>query len=725
MSQSPTLTEEMTRAGVILGTAAYMSPEQARGKVVDKRADIWAFGAVLYELLTAKKAFSGEEVPDVLASIMKTEPDWSVIPSDRDPRIQNLLGRCLRKDRKNRLQAIGDARVEIQDILADPHDESAAAAPAPATRRLAIGMAVAVALVVGVVASVVVWILKPDPARSSVRFVANPTSLQPYIFSTDAVVAITPDGSRIVYQGTLNDQSHLFVRRLDELEAMPLAASSRSATPFISPDGNWVGYAHDGTWKKVSIQGGPSVTMGDTFGGPRGASWGSDDTIIFASDNPNSGLWRIPAGGGEPEELTKPDPAQGDHFWPEILPGGEAVLFTLYGGASEISHIMVLSLVTRQTQVLIPGGSNPHYSPTGHIVYGVDGTLRAVRFDLDRLEVTSDPVPVLDGVVTKTSGAAVFSVSLDGTLVYGSGRTGAQNTIVWVDRQGQEELLFDEGGQNIDVRISPDSTKVAVDMLAMGDLFRNIWIYEIDGGRRTRLTTEGGAHSVWTPDGTRVAFNHDVSSSSSGLSWIPADGSGEAERLFEGSSHQERPDAWSPDGRLLAFSDDRQSASGRDIWILPRDGEPSPFLATPYTEDGPMFSPDGRWLAYVSDESGQREVYVQPYPGPGPRHPISAGGGRAPTWSGKGDELFYRSGDSTQMMVVPVETEPEFQAGTPQVLFEGQYRSDQGDAHYDVTPDGQRFLMIKESSGDSGESPPELIVVLNWFEELKRLVPAN
>ena len=444
LSQSPTLSRDATRAGVILGTAAYMSPEQAKGKTVDKRSDIFSFGIVLYEMLTGKKAFAGEDVSDVLAAIIKSEPDWSVLPKDLDSRLDALLRRCLRKYRKLRRHDIGDVHVEIDEIIAAP-----AAAPKPDSERRLIGTAVAAAVLLSGMVAVAVWSLKPEPARPLARFAATPPSATPLdLRFAETDVAITPDGTRIVYSVNLNGQRQFVVRAMDQLEAIPFAGLGNAPRgPFISPDGNWVAY-FDGTsaLRKVSILGGPPMTVCEVIGGSRGGSWGPDDTIIFATAESGSGLWRVPAGGGEPEELTTPDPEQGDHQWPEILPGGEAVLFTVIGGAVENAQIAVLSLVTGEIEVLIPGGSNPRYAPTGHIVYGVGGTLRAVGFDVERLEVTSDPIPVLDDVITKASGAAEFGISRDGSLVYigGDPQTEQNRTLVWVDREGREEALAAE-----------------------------------------------------------------------------------------------------------------------------------------------------------------------------------------------------------------------------------------------------------------------------------------
>ena len=489
LSQSPTLSRDATRAGVILGTAAYMSPEQAKGKTVDKRTDIFSFGIVLFEMLTGKRAFSGEDVSDVLAAIIRSEPDWAAVPSDLDARTQNLLRRCLTKDRRNRLRDIGDARFEIQEIIAEP-----GAAPKPASGRLSLGTAVAAALLLSGIVGVAVWILKqqPEPLKPIARFVATPPSGPPIDFLTatqNVDLAITPDGTRIVYPVNVNGQFHLAVRALDDLEVMTLTSPGSAAQgTLISPDGNWVGYVDGPALRKVSIHGGPPVTICELPGAAasRGASWGPDDTIIFATATTRR-LWRVPADGGEPEELTTPAPGEGAHLWPEILPGGEAVLFTIMLGPVENAQIALLSLATGEFKILIRGGSNPRYAPTGHIVYGVGGTLRAVGFDVERLEVTSDPIPVLEGVVTKASGAADFGISGDGSLVYitGDPQLEQSRTLVWVDRDGREEALAAEPRAYTYPRISPDGSQVALDVR---DEERDIWIWDFTRETLRRLT---------------------------------------------------------------------------------------------------------------------------------------------------------------------------------------------------------------------------------------------
>jgi serine/threonine-protein kinase len=725
LSASPTLSRDATRAGVILGTAAYMSPEQAKGKAVDKRTDIFSFGIVLYEMLTGKRAFAGEDVSDVLASIIKMEPDWKAVPSDLDPRIQNLLHRCLRKDRKNRLQAIGDVRVEIQEILATAASEQQAlAVPAlsRARERGAWGLAI---LVATLLASVAVWSLKPEAPRPLVRVVATPPSAEPLDYAlSDVDVAITPDGTRIVYVVVLDGQRHLVVRALDRLETTPLSGPGNAPRgPFIAPDGNWVGYFDGPALQKVSILGGPPVTICDLRGGaPRGASWGLDDTIIFATAG-TSGLWRVPAGGGEPEQLTTPD-QQGNHWWPEILPGGEAVLFTIIGGPVENAQVAVLSLVTGEIEVLVPGGSNPRYAPTGHIVYGVGGTLRAAGFDLERLDVTSDPIPVLEGVITKGSGAADFGISLDGSLVYiaGDPQGGQKRTLAWVDRDGREEALAAEPRAYTYPRISPDGSRLALDVR---DQENDIWIWDFARETLSRLTfgSSNDQYPIWTPDGRRVAFGS-VRDGYMNLFWKAADGTGTTERLTE-SENRQYPHAFSLDGKQLVFREDYPER-GFDLGVHSLDGEPSSewLLATEFNERNAEISPDGRWLAYESDASGQYEIYVRPFPNVDEgRWQISRGGGFRPLWAPDGRELFYLT-STRHLMAVSVRTDPSIAFGTPEVVFEGSYYAPSGPPGrtYDVSPDGHRFLMIKEGSASDETPPAELILVQNWLDELKRLV---
>ena len=705
-SESPTLTAAATQMGVILGTAAYMSPEQARGSGADRRADIWAFGVVLYEMVTGRRLFEGATVSDTLASVLKTEPDWSALSSDTPPAMKRLLRRCLEKDRKERLQHVGDARVEIREALTAPSADTVTAGPvAPPSWRRALPLGIAALIVVGVVTGLVVRLLvAPDPQSVS-RFAIGLSGDQYDRFSPS--VALSPDGRTLVYVALSDGVQQLYERPMDQLDAVPIRGTEGASSPFFSPDGEWVGFFAGGALKTVSLAGGPPVLLcGAPAGG--GGSWTGDDTIVFGSRG--SGLSRVPAAGGSPEPLTMLGPDDGGHRWPHVLPGGRAVLFSIASNSTATPRLAVQDLESGERRILGDGVS-PRFSPTGHLVFMRDDTLWAVRFDTHRLDVVGEPVPLLEDVQLRVRGAAEFTFADDGTLVYVPHSAVAERRLVWVDRDGQSIPLTDERRSYVWPRLSPDGTQVAVVIEEGGD--QGIWIYDRQRRTRTRLsTTEGGSIPLWTRDGTRVAFSR-----SRGVYSTPADGSGEAEALFT----RDFPvglTSWSPDGRTLAFVENHP-ATGADIWVWPGEGDPVPVMTSASNEGSARFSPGGRWLAYNSDETGRGEVYVQAYPGPGRRVPISTDGGTEPMWSADGRELFYRNGD--RMMVVVVETQPGFKADIPRVLFEGRYSFYGVFQTYGVSPDGQGFLMMQ----DADHSRLSLNIVQNWFEELKRLVPVN
>jgi len=714
-SQSPTLmTASPTMPGVILGTAAYMSPEQAKGKAIDKRTDIWAFGCVLYELLTGKMVFAGENVQEIIAGILKGEPEWDALPDNTPRGIRALLRRCLQKEARHRLRDAGDLRIQIED------SRNAPTTPIPSRTGWRRALPVVLAsLVVGVIVGIAVWNLKPS---------TPPTPLPPVRFGinipgTDQLLAdglaLSPDGANLVYVARRGGGSQLYRRSMDQLDAVPIPGTEGAELPFFSPDGQWVGFfaANSTLLKKVSLAGGPPVTLSDALGFRRGASWGQDDTIVFAIDE--SGLLQVSADGGVPEPVTILDSDRGElnHRFLDILPGSKAVLFTVWTGSLETSRIAVQSLETGERRILVDG-ANPRFAPTGHLVFARTGSLWAVPFDADRLEMTGSPVPVLEGVQVRPGGFAQFALAADGSLVYIPVRVDSERTLVWVDRQGAVEPLAAPPRAYVHPKLSPDGQRLAVHI---GEVNSDVWVYDISRETLTRLTFEANNRwPIWTPDGKRLTF---ISTRAGlrNLFWKPADGSGTAEQLTT-SEYPQYAASWSPDGRVLAFTEIRPT--GFDIWVLPLEGErkPRPFLQTPARETVAIFSPDGRWLAYVSDESGRNEIYVQPYPGPGEKWLISTDGGNSPVWNPNGQELFYRNGD--QMMAVEITTEPTFSAGIPRLLFEGRYFWEETDrAVYDVTPDGQRFVMIQEGEQDS--APPQINVVLNWFEELKQRVPTG
>ncbi|MDA2930126.1 protein kinase [Acidobacteria bacterium AH-259-O06] len=732
ISDSPTLSQLATRTGIILGTAAYMSPEQAKGQPVDKRTDIWAFGCVVYECLVGRQVFGGETVTEILAAILKDEPDWKELPESTPGMIQFCLRRCFQKDLHHRLQHIGDARIAIDEALKQPTTVSpneVATAAQPARLKLAIPSGIA--LMIAVIVGVSIWSLtRPSPPapRALTRVVVSlPPNQHLEVKGSSSPIVLSPDGTRLVYAAQGGGRTQLYLRALDQFEAIPIPGTEGANTPFFSPDGQWVGFFAAGRLQKVSVAGGAPLPICDAQSASFGATWGPDDSILFASTGA-SGLSRISASGGTPQIVTVPDSiplvegslryseSEIEHRWPEILPGGKAVLFTIWtGGTYDEARIGVLSLETGQWRTVWEGGTYPRYSPTGHLIYVRSGTLMAVPFDLTKLEVTEDPVPVLGGVAVRGSGVPYFAFSRDGMLAYLPATKTLDSSLVWVDRKGTEHLLTQEKRDFSGPRISPDGKRLAVTLL--DGVRRNIWIYEITRGILTPFTFEAqNARPLWTPDGKRLTFRSDRTGPWN-IYWMPADGSGEAEQLTTGEDGQ-IPTSWSPDG-ALAYSEGSPSQS--DIWILPIDGERKPhsFLTTEFNERHPMFSPDGRWIAFTSDRSGQDEIYVKPYPGEGGIVPISTDGGSEPVWARSGKELFYRNGD--KMMVVSIQTEPIFKAQRPKLLFEGSYSyaDISRTSSYDVAPDGQRFVMVK--SNEEERSPTQINVVLNWFEELNRL----
>jgi len=700
LSKSPTLTREGTELGVILGTASYMSPEQARGKTLDRRTDIWSFGCVFYEALTGRKAFSGETVSDILAAILEKEPDWTALPARTPVKICDLLRWCLQKDPHRRLRDIGDARIEI-----DEPSES----PVTLPRHRYLPWAVA-ALLLGI--AVWSW-LRPEaePERAVSRLTVTLPPEQALTWINDPSVALSPDGRRLVYVGGSGKERKLYVRLLDQLEARPIPGTEGAMTGFFSPDGEWVGfYTTAGKLKKVRLDGGLPIALCDAPD-PGGASWGSGDSILF-SPGVVSGLSRVSASGGSPSVVSTLDPSQGEFsIWPEILPDGKTALFTILTGTG-IPRIGLLSLETGESRVLLEGGSFARYVPTGHLAYVSEGVLLAAPFDLERLEVTGEPVLILEGVWTNpTFGTAHFALSLDGTLAYVP-RFAAERTLVWVDRKGIVRPMTEARWAYGAPQLSPDGQRVAV------TIEDHIWVYDMVRDALSRVTFGPNQEiwAIWTPDGSRLTFRTDDPAN---IFWQPADGSGEAERLTT-SENWQSPTSWSPDGKTLVHTDSAPSAQS-DIGLLTFDGEPrsSPFLETPFIEGGGVFSPDGRLLAYVSDESGRDEVYVRPFPGQGSKWQISNEGGRQPVWARTGREIFYRNGD--KMMAVAVETEPTFRAGKPALLFEGQFLGSGSQFHqYDVSLDGQRFVMVQVAKHST-----QIHIVQNWFEELKERLPTH
>jgi len=724
LSIAQTLTAMGTEEGRILGTPAYMSPEQARGKPVDRRTDIWAFGCVLYELLTGRQAFHGDTLSDMIGSILEREPDWQALPHLTPGKIRDLVRRCLQKDKNLRVQAAGDARIEINEALAAPATISSDVLQVRGRTlwrwALVAGLA---CVVVAAIVGFAVWNLKPAPVRPVTRTVITLPSGDQLAALDLPAIAISPDGTQLAYVASRGGMQQIYLRFLDSLEARPLAGTEGANTPFFSPDGQWLGFFAGNSLKKISVTGGAPLTLAN-MAEPRGASWAAGGIIVY-SPGVSSPLLKISDAGGVSKPVTHLEKDEGWQYWPEVLPDGKAVLFQT---ASSNSGIVMHSLATSERRDVIPGGTFPRYAASEHLIYAQEGNLMAAPFDLQRLQVTGAAVPVIEGVLSlPTNGATQYGVSSSGALVYIPGRPTGARSLVWVSRNGTAQILPAPPRNYQNPRVSPDGRRVAVSITEQDT---QTWLYDFARDTLTRLTFGGILNKLpaWTPDGKRIAFTSDREGPEN-IFWQLADGSGGLERLTT-SDRDQAPRSFSPNGQLLAFVE-RDPNTGFDIWVL-RLSDPSagsgqsrkaqPFLKTPFTESAPNFSPDGHWLAYVSDESGRKEIYVQPYPGPGGKYQIPTDDGSEPVWNPNGRELFYRSGD--KMMAVDVVMQPSFSVGKPRMLFQGAYlRAFGAQPMYDVSPDGQRFLMIRPS--EQTISLTQIVVVQNWFEELKRRVPAK
>jgi Tol biopolymer transport system component/predicted Ser/Thr protein kinase len=727
-SQLPTMKSAITAQGTILGTLQYMAPEQVEGKEVDARTDIFAFGAVVYEIATGKRAFQGKTSASVMAKILEAEPPpMASLSPMTPPALDRIVKGCLAKDPDERWQSARDICEQLRWIAARSAQVEPAKTAAPVTTNWRERLAWAAAgLIACVVVGLAVWNLRPAPApRPITRFTLPLPPAQVPMGIDVPRLAISPDGAHVAFVANPSGGGlqRLYLRAMDDSEAKPLSGTEGALAPFFSPDGQWIGFfATDNKLKKISINGGAIVTICDAPAvAVDRATWGPDETIIFRTAGTIS-LLQVFAAGGVPKPVGAEDPAKPSFtgMWPEFLPAANALLFvTGYSGnnLANTSQVVVRSLKTGERRELV-GGASPTYSPTGHLLYVQGGTLTAVPFDLKRLTVAGSPVPVVENVTQSiVTGTAQYSLSRTGTLIYFSGGVqGVQRKLVWVDRKGAEQPVPAPPHGYRTPRISPDGRRIAV-----AGVDADIWLYDLSRDSLTRLTFKGGVVPAWSPDGKHVTFGSTGGKRNTNAYWQPSDGSGSAEALTAFGENAHNIGSWSPDGQVLSF-EEINPVTGRDVWVYTlSDRKAHPFLNTQFNETAPEFSPDGRWLAYASDESGRYEIYVQPYPGPGGKWQISTDGGTEPRWTRNG-EIFYRSG--TKMMAVETKLKPTFSAEKPKVLFDGSYLPTlQTMANYDVTPDGQRFLMVKPSEEDA--STRQINVVLNWFEELKQKVPTG
>jgi serine/threonine protein kinase/Tol biopolymer transport system component len=754
LSQLPTATakDAITQEGTILGTLQYMAPEQLEAKEVDARTDIFAFGSVVYEMATGRRAFVGRSQASIIGAIMSSEPlPMSSLQPMTPPALDRLVKKCLSKEPEKRWQAASDVCDELKWI-GDGGSQVALASTSGAKGIWALGrrpliLSLGTLLLGSVVTGLAIWNLKPSPPPPqrpiSRSVITLPPGQQLAGLEDGPALVLSPDGTHLVYVARQGGPQQLYLRSMDSLEAKPIPGTEGAVNPFFSPDGQWLGFFAGGKLKKVSVSGGAALTLGDADN-PRGGSWGVQGIIAFVPTI-NGVLQQVPDAGGTPQPLTRLEKGETSHRWPEFLPGGKAVLFSAGTGNSNWTNaqVAVQTVGTSERWNLIQTGTTPRYAPSGHLVYAQGGSLMAVPFDPHRLAVTGAAVPVAEGVLqSPINGDAQYSFSTTGSLAYVPGGVRAtERRLVWVSRTGAELPLAAPARAYRGPRLSPDGRRVAVHV---GEQESQVWLYDLSRETLTRFTFEGNRNNnpSWTPDGKRMAFSSNKEGPLN-IFWQLADGSGGLERLTS-SEYPNFAISWSPDGQLLAFVE-LNPTTGYDIWILRlgpssassgqalsggslRDSgqagqgrKAEPFLRTQFNEGVPRFSPDGRWLAYVSNESGRYEIYVQPYPGPGGKWQISTEGGNEPLWNPNGRELFYRSGD--KMMAVDIATQLGFAAGKPRMLFEGRYEPSPVPAtNYDVSRDGQRFLMLKPSE-QAQAAPTQINVVLNWFEELRQKVP--
>jgi serine/threonine-protein kinase len=745
---SPAHAPAVTTMGLILGTAAYMSPEQARGRDVDKRTDIWAFGAVLYEMLTGVRAFPGDDITETMAAVVKSTPDWSALPAETPASLVALIQRCLEKDRNAR---IGD--IAVAQFLLDDSGSISALRPAPARgSSSAAGLIRTLPwlfgiLVLGLAAG---WLFSRNPpatplvSRLQMSVLPADSLTSSDVSSRPArhVLAISPDGRLAVFSAQRGNVAQLYARPLDRESGVPIAGTEGGVAPFFSPDGSSIGFWVGSTVKRVPIAGGQPATIADVPEGGRGsATWGDDGTIFVAS---SAGISRVPSTGGTLTTLVASDRSKNErHALPHALPGGKTILFTTVTGREwSAANIVLLSVDSGDQRVLMKGGADARYVDSGHLVYVRGGTLMSVPFALRSQQIAGSPVAVLEDVMQSMNtpnsgdetGAGHFAVSRSGALLYLTGGVtpNLESSWEWIERTGARKKV--EGvpaGSYLFPRLSPDGLRVAVNVRRPSSRVADIWVYDVLRPAPTRLTFEGNNSSpVWSPDGRRVVFSADAQGSSN-LYVISADGSGKPERLTK-SDYSQIPSSWDRTSGMLAFLQ-RPTLETTGIWVLPVDGQPATpklFLESRFFLSHAEFSPDGRWIAYTSNESGGREVYVQPYPGPGEKVRVSTdstGGGTEPVWALDGRELLYRGfGPHGGVMAATISSTSPFRVNPPRQLVElntGEYDSTSPVRSWNVSPDGQRFLASRFER--MGQPITTLHVVLNFDQELRRLVPSE
>ncbi|MGH9253087.1 MAG: protein kinase domain-containing protein [Vicinamibacterales bacterium] len=677
---APTMTSPamMTRAGVILGTAAYMSPEQARGRVVNKRADIWAFGCVLFEMLAGKRAFDGADLTDFIVAVMTKEPDWTTLPTSTPPRIVELLQRCLTKDPRGRLRDIGDARIEIDDLRAAP-SAGVVVTPMHARRRERLAWAVAAIAVVAGLAGGAMGYFRSAPAdtrvyHSSILPPPGQTLAAALAFSR---FSLSPDGRKLAFvASTGSGLTQLWMQPLDGLPAQMLAGTAGALSPFWSPDSRFIGFYAGGKLKTIDAAGGPPLTLADTTGFP-GGTWNRDNVILFSTTGAGSVIRRVAASGGAVSAATKLDTDNGEtqHWSPFFLPDGRHFVYVVAGSKSgspnDLNGIYVTALDSTERKLLVPGGSNVKYAQ-GYLIFLREQTLMAQPFDVGRLELTGDPVPIAEQVATGglSGRLGAFAVSEDRVLAYRSGFATDVSQLVWFDRTGKQVGVLGEPADYGDLELSPDGKRAAVSLFDPATSNRDIWLFDVTRGIKTRFTFDSAEEtaSIWSSDSSHVIF-HSTRKGNPDLYRKASSGVG-SEETIQADAIGESPLSWSRDSRFVLYARG-ESAQALDVWVLPLVGDrkPFPLLQTPFNEYPAVLSSDGQWVAYVSNESGRNEVYVMPFPGPGGKWQVSTAGGIWPRWRRDGAELFYLAPDNRLMAAEVNGRGSGFDVGAVQPLF--------------------------------------------------------
>ena len=739
-THSPTLTFAATQAGVILGTAAYMSPEQAKGRAADKRSDVWSFGCVLFEVLTGRRAFEGEDISDTLAAILRGEPDWNAVPPEVPPHIRRIVERCLRKDRRARIPDFAVVRYSLEEPDAgnSPRIAAADTASRHADSKTALRMwqAATTLLALALAGAAVVWYGSRGSAAPVTRFSIAPPEQHTFDVAAraGATAAISPDGSKLAFSA--RDPSGkilLWVRAIGSLIAQPLPGTDDAAFPFWSPDSRFIGYSRRGRLMKVAATGGPPLMLcafNDQLFVGRGGSWNRDGVIVF-NNGPGQPIFRVSSAGGSPSPAWKLPPEHTVQEFPSFLPDGKRVLIRAAGPNSP-SAVYIGSLESGELNRLVGADTGAVYAARyGYLLFARQATLLAQPFDPRTLALTGDPVPIAERVESGIiAGLVSFSVSDAGILSYGTGSgTAPSLEMVWVDRQGKVIEVVGSPRNYQGVALSPDGKRLAAH-IHDGD-GGDIWVTELPRGTTSRYTfdaSQDNSSPVWSPDGNAIVFASRREGRKWGLYKKLADNTGGDELLFE-SDTPKRPVSWSPDGRTIVFMN-LDPKTGQDLWTLSlsNDRRPTPWAQMPFTENQGVVSPDGRWLAYFSNETGLYEVYVRPFPSGAGKWQVSRDGGAFPIWRGDGRELFHTIRLGRSIVAVNVATgAASFEIGTAQILFDERTRlaiPGEGGGHpysnYAVSPDGQRVLLPRAAARDGDNTPAAIAVVINWTTEIKK-----